>query len=136
MLELAFSTSILIPAFAGTFQYGYTFYVYNSLNSAIRGGARYASMRTYDSATTTPSTAFSTAVKNMVVYGNIEGTGTPVTLGLTTANVEIVPNMNGSVPETITVRITNYKVGAVFGSITFNAKPSTAFPYTGTYAPF
>ena len=136
MLELAFASSILIPAFAGTFQYGYTFFVYNSLNSAVRGGARYASMRTYDSATSTPSTGFSTAVKNMTVYGNVEGTGSPVALGLTTANVEVVPNMNGSVPGSMTVRITGYQVGAVFGSVTFNAKPSTTFPYTGTYAPF
>ena len=136
MLELAFATSILVPAFAGTFQFGYTFYVYNNLNSAIRGGARYASMRSYDSATSTPSTGFSTAVKNMAVYGNVEGTGSPVTLGLTTSNVEIVPNMKGAVPTSITVRITGYQVGSVFGAYTFNGKPSTTFMYTGTAAPF
>jgi len=136
MLELAFSVSVLVPAFAGTFQFGYTFYVYDNLNSAIRGGARYASIRTYDSGTSTPSTAFSTAVKNMVVYGNVEGTGSPVVLGLTTANVQLVPNMKGSVPASMTVRITNFTVGQVFGSYTFNSKPSTTFAYTGTYAPF
>ena len=136
MLELAFAASILIPAFAGTFQFGYTFFVYSSLTSAIRGGARYASIRTYDSGTSTPSSGFSTAVKNMVVYGNVEGTGSPVTAGLTTANVQVFPNMNGSVPDSMTVRITGYSVNAVFGSISFNNKPSTTFSYTGTYAPF
>jgi hypothetical protein len=128
--------SVLVPVFAGTFQFGYTFYAYNNLNSAIRGGARYASMRGYDSGTSTPSTSFSTAVKNMVVYGNVEGTGSPVVLGLTTGNVEIVPNMKGSIPASMTVQIKNFTVGQVFGSYTFNSKPSTTFSYTGTYAPF
>src|SRR5262249_26608847 len=136
MLELALATSVLVPVFAGTFQFGYTFYVYDNLTSAIRGGARYASMRTYDSGSSTPSTGFSTAVKNMVVYGNVEGTGSPVVLGLTTSNVQVIPNMNGSVPASMTVRITGFVVGQVFGSYTFNAKPSTTFSYTGTYAPY
>jgi len=77
MLEFALGTLILVPVFAGTFQFGYTFFVYNNLDTAVRGGARYASLRSYDSATSTPSSAFSTAVKNMVVYGNSAGTGNP-----------------------------------------------------------
>src|SRR5438552_12891687 len=98
MLELAFSVSVLVPAFVGTFQFGYTFHVYNNLNSAVRGGARYGSMQSYDSGTSTPSTAFSTAVKNMVVYGNSAGTGSPVTPGLTTDNVQVVAVMKGAIP--------------------------------------
>jgi hypothetical protein len=64
MLGLALATGILVPAFTGTFQFGYTFYVYNNLESAVRGGARYASMRNYDSRTATPSAAFTTAVQD------------------------------------------------------------------------
>jgi Flp pilus assembly protein TadG len=135
LLEFALATSILVPLFTGTFQFGYTLYVYNNLQSAVRGGARYASMRSYDSATGTPSSAFSTAVKNMVVFGNPEGTGQPVSRGLTQSNVQIQPNMNGAAPESITVQITGYTVDAVFTSFTFNGKPSTTFPYTGTAAP-
>src|SRR6266576_6362517 len=91
MIEFALATGILVPAFVGTFQFGYTFHVYNNLNSAIRGGARYASMQSYDSGTSTPSTAFSTAVANMVVYGNSAGTGNPVAPGLRIANVQVLP---------------------------------------------
>ena len=135
LVEFAFAASILVPLFTGTFQFGYTFYVYNNLQSAVRGGARYASMRSYDSATATPSSGFSTAVKNMVVYGNPDGSGQPVSRGLTASNVQIQPNMHGAAPESITVQITGYTIDAVFTSFTFKGKPSTTFPYTGTAAP-
>lgn len=135
LLEFALATSILIPLFTGTFQFGYTLYVYNNLQSAVRGGARYASMRSYDSANDMPSIGFSTAVKNMVVYGNPDGTGQPVSRGLTISNVQIQPNMNGAAPESITVQIAGYKIDAVFTSFTFNGKPGATFPYTGTAAP-
>jgi Flp pilus assembly protein TadG len=135
LLEFALATGILVPLFAGTFQFGYTLYVYNNLQSAVRGGARYASMRSYDSASGTPSSEFSTAIKNMVVYGNPEGTGQPVSRGLTASNVQIQPNMNGAAPESITVQIAGYTIDAVFTSFTFDSKPSTTFPYTGTAAP-
>src|SRR5438128_6332088 len=110
MIEFALATGVLVPAFMGTFQFGYTFHVYNNLNSAVRGGARYASMQSYDSGTSTPSTAFSTAVKNMVVYGNSAGTGDPVAPGLTTGNVQVLAVMKGAIPTSITVQITNHTV--------------------------
>jgi Flp pilus assembly protein TadG len=135
MLEFALSAGILFPAFVGTFQFGYTFYIYNNLNTAARGGARYASMQSYDSASSTPSTAFATAVKNVVVYGNSAGTGDPVVSGLGSGNVQVVANMKGAIPASITVSITGYQIDAVFTSFTFNGKPSTTFAYTGTAAP-
>ena len=135
LLEFALATGILVPLFAGTFQFGYSLYVYNILQSAVRGGARYASMRSYDSASGTPSNEFSTAVKNMVVYGNPDGTGQPISRRLTVSDVQVQPNMNGAAPESITVQIAGYTIDAVFTSFTFNGKPSTTFPYTGTAAP-
>ena len=96
---------------------------------------RYASMRNYDSNSATPSTSFQTAVQNMVVYGNAAGTGSPVAAGLAIANVQVLPNMKGVIPESITVQINNFAVNAVFGTYTFNTKPSTTFPYTGTPEP-
>jgi Flp pilus assembly protein TadG len=135
ILEFALASSILVPLFAGVFQFGYTLYVYNNLDSAVRGGARYASLRSYDSGTATPSAAFSKAVGNMVVYGNPDGTGSPVAPRLSVANVEVLPNMNGAAPESVTVRITNYAVDAVFTTFRFNGKPSVTFPYSGTPAP-
>jgi hypothetical protein len=135
MLEFAISAAVILPVFVGTFQYGYTFFTYNKLESAIRGGARYASMRTYDSSTSTPSVAFSTAVKNMVVYGNSAGTGSPLSPHLDGSNVEVLPTMQGAIPRFMTVRITGYQLDAVFTTFSFNAKPSRTFAYTGTPSP-
>src|SRR5439155_7962176 len=47
MVEFALASSLLIPIFLGTFQFGYTFYVYNLLSSQMRAGSRYASMKSY-----------------------------------------------------------------------------------------
>jgi Flp pilus assembly protein TadG len=135
LLEFAFAASILVPLFTGTFQFGYTLYLYNNLQSAVRSGARYAAMRSYDSASGMPSIEYSTGVKNMVIYGNPDGTGQPVSRGLTASNVQVQPNMHGAAPESITVQITGYTIDAVFTSFTFYGKPSTTFPYTGTAAP-
>ena len=38
MLELALSAAVMVSCLAGTFQFGYTFYVYNEL--VTRGGQR------------------------------------------------------------------------------------------------
>jgi Flp pilus assembly protein TadG len=135
ILEFAIASSILVPLFAGVFQFGYTLYVYNSLDSAVRGGARYASLRAYDSATAAPSEAYLKAVGNMVVYGNPDGAGGPVAPGLSLANVQVLPTMNGAAPESITVQIADYTVDAVFTTFRFKGKPSVTFPYSGTPAP-
>ena len=64
MVEFTVATSVLIPLFLGGWAFGFTFYQYVQLENAVRSGARYASLRTYDSATSTPSSAFLTAVQN------------------------------------------------------------------------
>lgn len=136
MLEFAIGSFVLFFVFSGTFQYGYTFYQYNILEHAVNEGARYASMRTYDSASATPSTAFTTAVKNMVVYGDPTGTvTTPVVPNLTTSNVNLTAGFTNGIPSAMTVTITNYTINAVFGSTTFN-KPTATYPYTGLFMPY
>src|SRR5215472_1015862 len=135
LLEFAVATGILVPLFTGVFQFGYALFVYNNLESAVRGGARYASLRSYDSASSAPSDEFSRTVKNMVVYGNPEGVGRAAAAGLSAENVRILPNMNGAAPESMTVEITDYAINAVFTSFRFNGKPSVTFPYSGTPAP-
>ena len=56
MVEFALASVILIPTFVGTFQFGYTFYVYNLLCTQVRAGARYASTRTFRCKTSTSIT--------------------------------------------------------------------------------
>ena len=44
-VEFALSSILLTSIFTGTFQFGYTFYVYNSLVTAVSAATRYASLR-------------------------------------------------------------------------------------------
>jgi hypothetical protein len=70
MVEFTLSMMALAPLFLGAATFGYTFYVYSKLVTAVRTGSRYASTIKYDSATTTPTSTFLTAVRKMTVYGD------------------------------------------------------------------
>ena len=136
MIEFAIGAGVLTSVFAGTFQFGYTFYQYNLLKNAVSDGARYACLRTYDSSTSTPSSAFQTAVQNMVVYGDPGGGSSPVAPGLATSNVNLNVTFTNSVPTAMTVSITGYTIGAVFDTTTLNNKPSVTYAYQGIYSPY
>src|ERR1700748_2794344 len=84
MLELAMCASVLVACLAGTFQFGYTFYVYNQLVTAVGNGARYASGRTYRAASPKDIEQGNDAIRNMVVYGAPppDGAAQPVVPGL------------------------------------------------------
>jgi Flp pilus assembly protein TadG len=139
MIEFALSASVLIPLFICTFQFGYSFYVYNLLSTQVRSGARYASLKTFQASQVA---AWKTAVKNMVLYGNSAGTGTVLEPGLTAAQIDVeikdpsgVDADSSHVPYYVTVSTTNYSVNAVVTTFNFNGKPMVRFPYLGRYAP-
>src|SRR2546422_4254848 len=87
MIEFALASFILLPMFFGAFQFGYTFYVYNLLCSQVRAAARYGSIRAFYAA---DSAKYQTALKNVVIYGNPDGSGTAIEPGITAANVEVL----------------------------------------------
>jgi Flp pilus assembly protein TadG len=136
-IEFALSFLVLFSIFTGTFEFGYAFYAYNTLVNAVREGARYASLKPYDSASSTPSAGFNTAVQNMVVYANPSPSNgaTPILHGLSTSNVNLTVLANGSAPLQMTVSISNFSLDAVFGTITLNGNPSVSFPYLGIPTP-
>jgi Flp pilus assembly protein TadG len=134
ILEFALAFSFLFPLFTGTFQFGYAFFLYNRLHNAVRAGARYASLETYASGTSTPPDAFSNAVKNLVVYGDVAGGTNPVVTGLTTANVELTVLYVNGTPGNMQVRLTNYTLDAFFGIFHLNT-PVAVFSYVGRYSP-
>ena len=142
-VEFACSFLMLTTMFTGLYQFGYTFYAYNELVSAVRAGARYASLKPYDSVTSTPSDAFNTAVQNVVVYGdpNPPDGAAPIVRGLTTANVQLVPAGTGGGgvgifnPTSMTVSINNYQINSVFATTTMNGRPVATYPYTGVLTP-
>jgi Flp pilus assembly protein TadG len=135
LIEFAIGSGVLIAAFTGTFQFGYTFYEYNVLKNGVSDGARYAALRPYDSSSATPSDAFKTAVKNMVVYGDPDGGTNPIAPGLAASNVSVVPIFTNGVPTAMKVSITGFTIDAVFKSTTFTNKPSVTYPYQGIYSP-
>jgi Flp pilus assembly protein TadG len=141
LIEFALSFCLLFSVFAGIFQFSYSFYVYNTLVMAVREGARYASLKPYDSTTVTPTSTFQTAVQNMVIYGDADPAqgARPVVAGLTNANVTVVPTGGASgtltAPTQISVSITNFRVDSAFGAWTLINKPNATFPYTGILTP-
>jgi Flp pilus assembly protein TadG len=140
MVEFALGSTILVTIFTGAFQYGYIFYQYNALENAVMNGARFASQYKYTSLTSTPTSAFTTAVQNMVVYGDPTGTNTtPVAKGLTTGNVNLTVGMLGSgtalVPISVSVSISGFTIDAVMGTFACNGKPTVTYAYQGIFAP-
>jgi Flp pilus assembly protein TadG len=135
MLEFAVGSGVLLAAFTGTFQFGYTFLQYNNLENAVARGARYASLVPYDSATTTPSTAFSTAVKNMVLYGSPSAGTTAVLPGLTAANVNLSVTFTNGIPTAMQVSISGYTINSVFAATVLTSKPAVSYTYQGIWSP-
>jgi Flp pilus assembly protein TadG len=142
MVEFALAAGVLIPLFVGTFQFGYTFYVYNLLCSQMRAGARYASLLTFACSSANEITSFKTAVKNVVMYGNPAGTGTVIEPGLTASQLDVeIKDSSGNnagpsnIPSYVYVTTVNYSVNAVITTFSFNGKPIVKFPYVGRYAP-
>lgn len=138
MLELALSAGVMASCLAGTFQFGYTFYVYNQLVNAVGNGARYAAQRTYRAATPKDVERGNDAIRNMVVYAETQPTpgNTPVVAGLKPENVDVQWTLTGDgKPSSVHVTIKGYTVGAVFRSVSISGRPSVVFPYVGRYAP-
>jgi Flp pilus assembly protein TadG len=135
LVEFALTFPLLFGVFSGSFEFGYAFYAYNTLVNAAREGARYASLKPYDSATSTPSTAFQSAVQNMVVYGDPAGGAAPILHGLSASNVQLNVLMAGGTPMQMTVSITGLSINIIFGTFQMNGKPSVSFPYLGIPTP-
>ena len=138
VLELALSAGLMLACLAGTFQFGYTFYLYNQLVTAVGNGARYAAQRTYRAATPQDVEKGLRAVRNMVVYGDSRPSASaePVVPGLTIDNVRAQWVRSGiGEPSAVLVSIEDFPVDAVFASYTFTGRPSVEFPFVGRYAP-
>jgi len=137
MIEFALGSGILLAAFTGTFQFGYTFLQYNNLQNAVARGARFASLAPYDSLTSTASTAFTAKVKNMVLYGSTTAGTTPVLPGLTAANINLVPFFDPTlkIPTRMTVSITGYTINSIFANNTLTNKPQVMYAYQGVWSP-
>jgi Flp pilus assembly protein TadG len=131
-IEFALSSLLMTTICFAVFQFGYSMYIYNRLTSSVRAAARYAAVASYTSSTSTPTAAYSTAVKNVAVYGSpTTSSGTALVPGLAPANIDIAVTMSGGVARQVTVKVVNYSVNVVFATIRFTGKPLVAFAYNG-----
>ena len=138
MLELALCAGVMMTCLAGTFQFGYTFYIYNQLVTAVGNGARYGAQRTYRAASAQDIERGNAAIRNMVVYGDAQPSNevTPVIPGLKPEQVSVEwIGKDGSAPIAIDVSVHDFTVDAIFRSFPFQGKPLVEFPYIGHYAP-
>jgi hypothetical protein len=129
VVEFAVACGLLLTSVAGVWQLGYAFYVYNQLESAVRNGARYGSVATYD------GSGFQVKVRNMVVYGNVNPTSSDRRLvpGLTPENVRITLVFNGAVAKQVQVDIVNYRIDTLFVEFPLSGKPRCTFEYMGRF---
>jgi hypothetical protein len=99
-------------------------------------------MKTFSCKTAASVTTFKQQVRNVVRFGNPDGTGTLIEPQLTDAELDVqIKDVNGvdadstHVPNYVTVTTINYSVNAVVTTFNFNGKPLARFPYVGRYAP-
>ncbi|MDX6271029.1 MAG: hypothetical protein QOD28_2252 [Acidobacteriota bacterium] len=106
LVELAIVLPLMLVLLGATAEFGRFFYTYTTLLKGTRAAARYLSSQ--------PLGAGDAAARNLLVYGNTAGTGTPVASGLTTANVKITPTKTGGTTQTQTVEIQNFTYVPLF----------------------
>src|SRR5262245_46918341 len=139
MLELALSAGVMVTALAGTFQFGYTFYVYNQLVTAVGNGGRYAAQRTYRAASEGDIDKARAAIRNMVVFGDTHPAAgsVPIVANLKPENVRVewVKEDGSGKPSAVDVSIAGYQIEAVFGLMQIDGRPAVEFPFVGKYAP-
>ena len=133
IVEFAISLPFLVAVVAGVFQFGYTFFIYNSLRNSVHAGARFASIADFEVGTS----SFENQVKDVVVYGTPVPDADSRTLvpGLTTSQVTVSTNSVDAVgiPRTITVSISGYEVPSVWRPTRLEGKPQATFPYMGQF---
>ena len=132
MIEFGLAFPLLFVFLSGMYQFGYAFFVYNELQSAVRSGARFASTNDFDAGG--GGSTFQTQVRNMVVYGTPSGGDAPLVRGLATGNVNVTWTVDGAgIPQTVTVAISDFSFYAVFRTFTIPNKPRATFIYLGQY---
>ena len=133
IIEFALAFPAIVFMMGTLFQFGYGFMTYNTLQGAIRSGARYASIADFDA----PSgTDFAANVRNVVVYGIPNpNSDPPLVRGLTTSHVIVdISNQDGTgIPITVSVSISGFQLFKVFTTITLTNKPKSTFTFMGQY---
>lgn len=110
LVEFAIAMTIFVTAMFAVLEFGRALWVHNALTDAARRGARYATLHAQTDAA---------SVKNVVVYGNPEGSGQPMLNNLNTGIVNVDYDNFGLNDGTVSVSIDEYQfqfVIPIFGT--------------------
>ena len=132
VIEFAITFPMLIFMMGSLFQLGHAFLVYNALEGAVRGGARYAAVTDFDAP---DGVEFSEAVKKMVVYGTPSPNGqNPLVPGLSLENVIVESLQDGAgMPISVSVSITEFPLLKILSQVTLIDKPKSTFIFMGQF---
>ena len=132
IVEFTIALPILLVLILVVAELGRVFLQYNALTRAVRDSARYVSANALNGASQTIDVSQTSAVyleaQNLVIYGNVTNSGTPLLNGLTTSNVTI---NNPAGTRDITVNVTyayQPMLGAVLPGLFYGSDLATTYP--------
>jgi Flp pilus assembly protein TadG len=100
LVEFSIALTVFLTAMFGVIEFGRAIWTHNALTDAARRGARYAVLHKADDID---------KVKNVVVYGDEKGGGTPILPNLSATNVDVTYSQFALNKGTVSVKITNYQ---------------------------
>lgn len=103
-VEFTIVLPLLLFLILAVAEFGRAFLHYNQLTRAVQDSSRMVATKAARGASGTVylDPTLVTEAKNLVVYGNVGGTGTPLLPGLTPTNVTIADKTNGNVSVLVT----------------------------------
>jgi len=138
LIEFAIIIPLLLLLVVGICEFSFAFYHFNILNKSVQDGARYFSdpLRARKGGTTLPidtnTTTNATNInnsKNLVIYGNIAGTGNALMPPNNGSGYSFPDTPNPSIPSTDHIKLTvqyshNFILGNVLNKLTAGTIPS------------
>jgi Flp pilus assembly protein TadG len=128
IVEFALILPFLVLLSITAAEFGRAIWEYQTLTKSVRDAARYLAIQTPGAA------AGVTRARNLMVYGNLSGTGRPLAIGLSLTNVPVASCCSwqtaGTAPviNTVTVRIQGYTFRSMFTTIFGQRFGAVTFP--------
>jgi Flp pilus assembly protein TadG len=129
-VEFVLTLPVLLILLIATAELGRMLSQYDTLNKSVRDGARYLASNALQAGVMTVTGAEQSATRNLVVTGNVNGTGAALLPGLTASNV----TASGSTSGYVTVSA-SYTYQPMLGSLPLfglGAPISLAIPLNAT----
>jgi Flp pilus assembly protein TadG len=119
MVEFAIASPLLLLLLYAIAEFGNMLYQYALLADAARNADRYLGSNAIpdSSGVVTISTTVTNATKNLVVYGNTGGSGSPLLPGLATGQVTVATKLDADGATDVTVSVAYPYQSLVGGSI-------------------